>query len=220
MTHKIHHAYSPKHFTPCDANSTPPNTLQSSRPTSSPTHTSSHRPPLGITLLTCPSKFPLPPASHILFTSNINNGFSDLTRTVHLKLQQLSPLVSPIPPPSCSPYLRLSLSSPPSTPLCVHTKSPPHPISNYNQNPTLDHQAFHSTNIAYTPTFTQLHAKPKSNLLPPAHPLDSGAPTAKNGADPHHHQFITKILMKLPSTKTPFPFATPVSTVSTAPYPP
>ena len=219
MTHKIHHAFSPKHYTPCDVNSTPPNTSQSSRPTSSPTLISSPRPLLGITLLTFPSKSPLPPASHTLFISNTNNGYSDLMKIAHRKPLLLSPLISHTPPPLCSPFPHLSLSNHLSTALCAHTKSPPHLINNHNLNPTLHHQRSHSTSITFTPTFTQLLARPTSNLLPGARQLDSGAPSAKHAADLHHHQFTTETSTKPPWTKTPFPFATLVCTVSTAPYP-
>ena len=100
------------------------------------------------------------------------------------------PTIPPIHPPSCSlspllfPFNHQSI--PPSA-LMRLQRSPTRNIHHTPPRPT-----FPLTSNRSTPTFTPPPARPTSSLLPGDLPLGFGAPSAKNGAEPHHHHSITK----------------------------
>ena len=220
LTRTTPHVHSLKSYTQSDAKSKVLSTLQFFKPTYSPTHTNSPKPLPETSLLISLFRSPPQLVSHTLFTYNSNNGSFDPMRTVPHRQHSLSPTISPLHPLSCFPYPLLFLSNHQSTLLSEHTRSQFSPIKNTHHLHTPPHSTFPSTNSKYTPTSTQQPAKPASNLLPGAPPLGFGALSAKSGADPHHRRYITRTSMRPLSTRTLPPYATLVSTVSTAPYHP
>ena len=181
----------------------------------SQTRTNSPKPPPDTILLTSLYKSPPPLASHTLFTYSSNNGSLDPTKTARPRPLSLSAIILPTHLPSCSLFPPLFPFNHQSIPPSARMRLQRSPTRNTHHTPP--RPTFPLTSNRSTPTFTPPPARPISSLLPGDLPLGFGAPSAKNGAEPHHHHSITKTSTKPSSTITPSPHVNLASNILMVP---